>query len=170
VEGVGNFSYLVYPYFINNTMTNTFASCPGIQHHFDQFLICFDHNYKVYYDSCSYSQAMNNPCCAVAIDTCDYFSFVGGIPELPSLSSMNIFPNPSTGKTTLSLDVKQSAEFEIVVWDISGKQILKEMPLGKIPEGKKEVALDLSSFSDGFYLVELKTAEGSVYQKLLLQR
>ncbi|HET6990495.1 MAG TPA: T9SS type A sorting domain-containing protein, partial [Bacteroidia bacterium] len=103
------------------------------------------------------------------VDSCDYSSVGGGINEQSSLSSMNIFPNPSSGKMTVSLDVKKSDHFELVVWDISGKKMIKEMPLGKISEGKKDVELDLSSLTNGFYLVELKTAEGSVFHKLLIE-
>jgi hypothetical protein len=170
VESVGSLSYMAYPYFYNNTMYGSFSSCAGTQHHFDQFLTCFSHSSKVYFDNCAFTMAQNNPCCNSVSDSCDYFSFIGGINELSSLNSMTIFPNPSSGKMTISIDVKHADDFEILVRDISGKKIMKEIPLGKIPEGEKEMEIDLSSFANGFYIVELKTTEGSVYRKLLIQK
>ncbi len=168
IESVGNLNDVLYPYFDNHFMPGYFNSCPGVVHQFQQFMICFDHNYKVYYDTCSLTMSQNNPCCATYSDSCDYYSFLGGIDETSSLSSMDIFPNPSNGKTTVSLDVKQNDNFEIIIHDISGKKILKEIALGKIPEGKKEIELDLSSLANGMYLVECKSENGSVYNKLLI--
>ena len=83
---------------------------------------------------------------------------------------MNLFPNPSSGNTTLSLDVKQKSDFKIVIWDMEGKSIMKEIALGQLDEGDKTIDLDFSSFSNGIYIVELKTTEGSVYNKLLIAK
>ena len=169
VESVGCLSYFIYPFFFNDTNYPTFSSCPGVQHAFPQYLTCFDHNSKVYFDGCAYNFAQNNSWGYSVTDSCDYFSFIGGINELPSLISASVFPNPSSGKTTVSLDVKQAADFEITMRDISGKKILKAISLGKINEGKKEVELDVSSFNDGIYFLEIKSDQGSVYKKIIVQ-
>ena len=76
--------------------------------------------------------------------------------------------NDITEKLLKLLDVE--GDFEIIVRDISGKKIVKEISLGKINEGKKDIELNLSDLTTGFYLVELKTNEGSVYSKLLIQK
>lgn len=167
VESVGCLSYMPYPHFVNQYMFQYFSSCPGTQHIFDQFMTCFNHGTRVYSDSCAYAFAQTANY-TVVIDSCDYFCFLGAINEMSSISSITIFPNPSNSKTTISLDVKQKDEFSILIYDITGKKLLKEIYLGKIPEGKKENDLDLSFLSNGIYLLECKGEKGSVYDKLLI--
>lgn len=170
VEGVGNQNDLLYPYFNNQPDWYSFyTSCPGVQHEFQQFLICFEHQTKVYFDTCAYSTSLSGSF-QVVTDSCDYFSFISAIEEYSSTAAMNIFPNPSSGQSTVSLDVKQKGDFELLVWDVNGKHILKEIDLGSLTEGKKEIELDLSSFSNGIYVVELKTEKGSAYSKLLISK
>ncbi len=168
VESVGSLYNPFYPYCMNSAGSYTFYGCHEFRHDASEFLTCFDHLSKVYYDSCAYHSALADFCFNVQ-DTCDYHDVCGSVPEMQSSVSMTIFPNPSLGKTTLSLDVKQKGNFEIRVWDISGKKMLKDIPLGKIETGKKDVELDLSSLPNGFYLVELKNDGNSVYRKLLIQ-
>jgi len=171
VESMGNYYDAFYPYALYNGPGNfVWWNCnPFFPHDDTQFMSCFDHMSRVYYDSCAYSIAVNDMCFYTQ-DTCNYYDICGSVKEISSLSSMELFPNPSCGKTTISLDVKHADNFEIRVWNISGKEIIKEIPLGTIAAGKKDVELDLSTLSNGIYLVELKTAEGSVYRKLLLER
>lgn len=170
VESMGNY----YDAFYQNANYGSgnfipFASCSEFPHENIQFMTCFDHMSKVYYDSCAYHNAVTNMCFYTQ-DTCNYYDICGSVKEISSVSSMDIFPNPSCGKTTLSLEIKHADDFSVRVWDISGKEMIKEIPLGMLMAGEKKIDLDLSSLSNGFYLVELKTAEGSVYQKLLLER
>lgn len=167
LESVGNYFEVFYP-------VGAFGAGGGgnaaiFPHDNWHYLSCFDHFEKVYYDSCAYHDALLNLCFYVQ-DTCDYGNICGSVHELTSLASITIFPNPSAGKTTIILDVKQKDEFEIIVYDISGKKIVKEISLGKIPEGKKEIELDLSSLTNGFYLVECKSENGSTYGKLLIEK
>jgi hypothetical protein len=169
VESMGNYYDAFYPYsqYAQGNMM-PWWNCTIFPHENIGFMTCFDHMGKVYYDSCAYHEAFMSSCFNT-LDTCDYYDICGGVNEIPSFASMTIFPNPSYGKTTISIDVKRAGDFEIFLRDISGKKIMKEVSLGKISEGQKDVEMDLTSFANGFYIVELKSAEGSVYRKLLIQ-
>jgi hypothetical protein len=168
IESVGCLVNAFYPYSSNISTLNQFSSCYTFEHLAAEFMTCFDHMKKVYYDSCAYHYAQLNSCFYMQ-DTCNYFNICGNVDELTSLSSFTIFPNPSSGKTTLMLDVKQKDELSILVRDVSGKQVQMVIQLGTIAEGKKEVVLDLGALPNGFYLVECKGKHSSVYQKLLIQ-
>ncbi len=169
IESVGNLNDALYPYFENQNGSGWFNSCPGIQHQFFQFMSCFDHLQKIYFDTCAFQTAINFSNCIQYSDSCDYWNICGAVNELSSVSSMNIFPNPSNGKTTISIDVKQSDKFEIIVTDVSGKKIVKEISLGRISEGKKDIELDFSALANGFYLLECRSENGSIFRKLLIE-
>lgn len=170
IESVGNLNDLLYPYFENQSGYGWFNTCPGVEHQFYQFMSCFEHMQKVYYDTCAFQTAITMTNCIQFSDSCNYWNICGSVNELSSLSSFDIFPNPAVEKTTLTLDVKNTDEFRIVVWDISGKRSLKEIPLGKITEGKKNIELDLNGLSGGFYLIECRGGKASAYGKLLIRQ
>ncbi len=169
IEGIGNLEDAFYPYSYNMGSMGWYWNCSQFPHDNWQFMTCFDHDYKVYYDSCARSQAAINGCIYYQ-DTCSYWNICSSIQEYSSLNSLTIFPNPSSGKTMISLDVKHSDNFEIIISNISGKKICEEISLRKIPEGKKEIELDLSSLANGMYLVECRSENGSVYRKLLIEK
>ncbi|HEU4716768.1 MAG TPA: T9SS type A sorting domain-containing protein, partial [Bacteroidia bacterium] len=76
---------------------------------------------------------------------------------------------PSMGKATLRLQVSHADEFEVYVRDVSGRQIIRKISLGRLAEGERDVDLDLSAMENGFYLIEVRSATGSSWQKLILQ-
>ena len=167
IESMGNYYDAFYPYC--QYSMGMYWGCNQFPHDNIQFMTCFDHLGKVYYDSCAYNLAFSNSCFYTA-DTCNYYDICGSVKENAEAASMDIFPNPSSGKSIISFTVNHADNFEIIVHDISGKKIFKEMPLGKMSEGKKDVELDLSSFSNGIYLVELKSDKESSFEKIILQR
>lgn len=79
------------------------------------------------------------------------------------LSDFAIYPNPSNGLFYVELPmISQNAE--ISVHDITGKEIMKVIPESLI------IQLDLSDFSDGFYLVKYKAGETLITKRLDLIR
>lgn len=87
-------------------------------------------------------------------------SMVTGINEL-SAESLNVYPNPSNGSVTLSLDGVET-EATINVLDVAGRVVYTEaVSIGA--SFKKQLNLDVTS---GVYLLELNTKEGRVSKKL----
>jgi hypothetical protein len=81
-------------------------------------------------------------------------------------SSVNIFPNPSSGLTTINFELKNpSQSVQILITDMSGKVISNQTtnPMN-LSSG---FDLDLSGLNSGIYFVNLQ-AEGSVYTAKLL--
>lgn len=168
IESVGCPVNAFYPVAMNNYgYINQFSSCTVYAHDAEEFMTCFDHMSRVYYDSCAYQTALANFCFDVQ-DTCNYHNICGSVEEHASLSSIAAFPNPSNGKITISIDVKQKDDFKIIVWDISGKKVMREIPLGILNEGRKNIELDLSELQSGFYQVECRGEKNAAYTKLLI--
>lgn len=168
VESVGNLNDAFYPYFDNSPGFGAFSSCSGVQYEFTQFMICFDHNYKVYFDNCAYTIAQTDPYVSYT-DSCDYWSFIGAITENYTTAGFDIYPNPSQGKSTIEFEASCENDFDIYVWDIQGKMLAKQIQLGHLREGKNTMQIDLSGLPGGIYVVEIRSAESSAYSKLQLQ-
>ena len=168
IESVGAPINAFYPVCMNFYSAEQYL-CAEFPHEAGEFMTCFDHTAKVYYDSCAYHQALQNSCFQVT-DTCNYHNVCGSVHEISSLLSFDISPNPSPGKCLLSFDVAKKEELSIRVWDISGKKLQKEASLGAVLPGKNEATIDLSALADGIYLVELHAEGNSVYRKIIIRR
>ena len=85
-----------------------------------------------------------------------------GIDEVANDVTFNVFPNPSTGMYTVSLD--NVAEGTMDVFDVTGKKVLTQML-----RGESTITFDLTNFAKGVYVVNLH-ANGRMYsQKIVLE-
>src|ERR1035437_6473922 len=165
IESVGNIGDAVYPYSINLPGC---GFCPNYPGNFCQTMTCFEHTYKIYYDSCSLHDAMNNSCVNF-IDTCHYCEFCGGIPELSSVSSFEVSPTPSNGKINISMTISNPDNLEIYIRDVTGKQAMNKYSLGRLNKGNTNRELDVSNLKSGFYFLECRGNDGSSFRKLIIQ-
>ncbi len=90
-----------------------------------------------------------------------------GIQESQLLSSMNVFPNPSNGQISVSLNMPVAGNFQVRIYDMLGRTIenIKEQnSLGGL------YSVDLSQHANGMYYVELITDQGTATRKVLLDK
>ncbi|MGB3074072.1 MAG: T9SS type A sorting domain-containing protein, partial [Chitinophagales bacterium] len=81
---------------------------------------------------------------------------------------LEIYPNPSSGNSTLHLILTQSSLVTIKIFDVNGKEI--STVLNEIYEaGDHSLPINTTSFAKGIYLVQMISADGIQNQKLLLQ-
>jgi hypothetical protein len=80
-------------------------------------------------------------------------------------SSLNAFPNPTSGKATVTFNATDNGKYQLRVSDLLGKVIIEEM----IPavEGFNMKEIDLQGVTRGLYLVTLRT-EGKQAETLRL--
>jgi hypothetical protein len=85
-----------------------------------------------------------------------------GVSEQPAaFSSVNLFPNPAnSGSTVLSYSLAQNSDVTIDIYNTLGEKV-KSIASKNELTGKHEVALDLSSFSNGVYFISLVAGESS---------
>ena len=174
VEGLGNLGDVIYPNGQNFGFGNFgFGNCPGYQYGFEQWVSCFEHQQKVYFDSCMYASVAQYSHIAdgpwTVIDSCDYFGAGGGIQKLSSLSSFNTYPNPANNQVTVQLNVEQNASFNIYLRNLEGKLLENHLDMGRLNPGQHSASLNLSGISPGFYLVECRTEAGALYSKVVVQ-
>ncbi len=89
-------------------------------------------------------------------------SLIGNLPEntIP-LSSLKIYPNPTSGKILIDLEKKEVDNFEIGLYDMSGKLLFFDK-LSAI----KNYELDMSSFAIGLYQIKVVFGETTIVSKV----
>lgn len=167
VESVGALTDAFYTVSMNTPSSGWFWNCSPSPHDCIQFMTCFDHQSKVYYDSCAWNEALMNGCIFIQ-DTCNYWNICGLVNEISQLNDFSVYPNPSAGSMTISLVMNRKSNLNLIIHNMTGEQTIREIALGAIPDGKTERQIDLSELPDGFYLAEIRSAEGSAFRKLLI--
>lgn len=81
-------------------------------------------------------------------------------------SSWKIYPNPTSDKIMLSNNFYSGGKTILIVSDVMGKELFRKT----IAESTSlNTELDLSSFSAGTYLLQIKSQEGNYYSKIIKQ-
>jgi len=148
IEGIGNLGDLVYPYSVNfgGELFNMIG-CPGFPHDFDQFLTCFEHADKVYFDSCAYQIAVDNWCFNVQ-DSCNYWNICGDVDELSRENEILIYPNPAKDYIEIITSLKIE---EANIFDAIGNTIFSIQP-----KNTQYKNFDVSMLECGIYFVEIR--------------
>ncbi|MEO6167515.1 MAG: YCF48-related protein [Chitinophagales bacterium] len=85
-------------------------------------------------------------------------------PEI-SAGTLSLFPNPADDQTMLSFPVPGEESAIIRIVDINGK-ICKQIAETNLSKGMNQIQLDLSSLSQGVYVISILTAHGLLRKKL----
>ena len=160
VESVGDLADVLYP----NTWIGTCS--------YSYYVVCFEHNYHVYFDTAAYLNAVNGNynCEYEVIDSCEFSGGCGGINELRALGSFTVYPVPAADNVTFALDVTQDATFDIYIKDVEGCDVGKHMGLGNLSPGTYKRQLSVENLNPGLYFIECRSGSGSLYSKMLVQR
>lgn len=76
-----------------------------------------------------------------------------GVKELFNEDNINIYPNPSSDKITVSLNDNSYSEVIIKCFDLLGKEVLSISTFNKVTQ------IDVSSFSKGLYFIQLQSKQ-----------
>jgi hypothetical protein len=98
------------------------------------------------------------------------FIDISGIddPEMNAYGLTN-YPNPFTGKTTVSYTLKQDSDVELIVFDTFGKKV-KELVNQSQNPGDYKVELDGSDLENGIYFYQFRSGGQSVTKKMILSK
>lgn len=84
------------------------------------------------------------------------------------LSSINVYPNPSSANTNVEFDLTNTSIVNVTLTDLTGKLISQPVN-GEMTEGNHKVSLDLSNVQAGVYLVEITVNGVSKIEKLIVE-
>jgi hypothetical protein len=96
-------------------------------------------------------------------------SFTTGCREegLSTGDNFTVYPNPAHDKVTVSIYVKETAQFNIKLRDLSGRVILSEDHDGSA--GTNSYEMELKNFAKGIYMLEVQTATESWKTKVIIE-
>ncbi len=90
-----------------------------------------------------------------------------GINETSEAISLEIFPNPSSGKFNVNIKADELNNAELKVIDIVGKVIYEQTNLSI--QGSQAINIDLRDRPNGIYFVQIKNENYSVSKKVFLK-
>jgi len=82
-------------------------------------------------------------------------------------NQIRVFPNPTSGKFTLDVDLVGENEVSIGIVDLTGKMILNTKNSGL---SNTVIEMDLSEFSNGVYYLKIELEGEVVMKKIVLER
>ncbi len=86
--------------------------------------------------------------------------------EIPALSNMQLFPNPTSDMITLTYQSNDANNVNLVVTDVSGKVVINQV-MGT-QSGDQKTRVDLSDVQAGIYLVHLITDGVKLSEKVVV--
>ena len=89
--------------------------------------------------------------------------------ETNSLSSFNVFPNPSSGLLQISYTLNENTNTSVRIKDLNGKIVL-ENQYGNQKSGMYSEKIDLSNLSNGVYLYEIAADNNLSQGKIVLTK
>lgn len=84
------------------------------------------------------------------------------------LSSVNVYPNPSSANTNVEFELANNSNVTITLTDLTGKLISQPVN-GEMTEGNHKVAINLANIQAGVYLVEITIDGASKIEKLIVE-
>jgi hypothetical protein len=78
----------------------------------------------------------------------------------------NVYPNPSTGETSIDYTLANAVVVNLNVTDLTGK-VIYTINEGTVAEGTHAVSFDAANFANGVYYVTLTAGESVVTQKFI---
>jgi len=88
-------------------------------------------------------------------------ALVIGIADTPTNSTLNIYPNPTTGMLHLEFSDVSDGAVEIELFNIVGERVLSKS------SKSNDLLVDLSKFNTGVYFLKAITSDGVLTHKIL---
>ncbi|MFC2130814.1 T9SS type A sorting domain-containing protein [Bacteroidota bacterium] len=100
-----------------------------------------------------------------------YYAFVNtaSVNEYSTISKVNIFPQPSNGKSTLIFTLPKISNISIKLYNTLGIE-LKTIADGYFNEGENSISIDVSGLADGVYLVAINYNGKTVVEKMVVRK
>src|SRR5690606_23019616 len=86
-----------------------------------------------------------------------------------ALALPGAYPNPSTGRTTITYDVPKAAAVRLAVYDALGREVAVLVD-GEVEAGRHEASLDAATLAPGVYLVRLSAGAFTATRRVTVVR
>ncbi|MBA3663974.1 MAG: Omp28-related outer membrane protein [Bacteroidetes bacterium] len=86
-----------------------------------------------------------------------------------NINAVNIYPNPTAGTTNLSVDLRQNESVSVSVLNAIGQEVYT-LKSANYNAGVNTISFNTENWAAGVYFVNVATANGSVKQKLTVNK
>ncbi len=90
-----------------------------------------------------------------------------GITDLYKPEITGIYPNPTSGNTSIDFELSENENVKIELLDITGRSIITLMN-GSLNAGQHHITFDASNLSSGVWFINISTPTSSVTKKLFV--
>jgi hypothetical protein len=110
----------------------------------------------------------NNDIIYLEIDTVGLFGSNVSINDINNSAKFTVYPNPANDYTSITIAVDKTEKVTLTIVDLLGKEISKEEKV--LFSGKTTERLDVSSFQNGVYFINLQVGNNITTQKLVITK
>jgi len=162
IESIGAKHFPVSQSIVTTMLNNGInPACPKIQ--YSNFVTCkFTDGVKYYQDSCALNYAQTHPSQGYIYfgNDCEFYSFAGKVKNLSFLSTLELFPNPtSTNDITIKFTAAYYKPIELSIYNALGQKVFSDMI--NITESTNEIKLDDLKLQQGLYSLHMKSEDES---------
>jgi hypothetical protein len=94
---------------------------------------------------------------------------ITGIDDSPvNASTVSIYPNPATSQVSVSFELTSKDNVTVEVIDLTGK-VVKSVTLGVRDSGNYNEKIGVNDLSSGLYMINIRTANGNISRKLMVE-
>jgi uncharacterized repeat protein (TIGR01451 family) len=97
----------------------------------------------------------------------EYSNVIGIEVNRPTTNSIALYPNPSTGITSLDINVSKEDNVNVSIYDVHGKLIKANLISEELSAGAHQKVLDLTDMPAGVYTISVKIGNTLTNKKLI---
>ncbi|MEA3503858.1 MAG: Omp28-related outer membrane protein [Bacteroidota bacterium] len=98
-----------------------------------------------------------------------FFTHSGtGIDNIASTTTINIFPNPAKEEATLNINLAESANVAVTVFDVYGRKI-SEYNQGELSTGNHAIMLNTGNYNSGLFFIKININGNELLQRLIVE-
>lgn len=91
-----------------------------------------------------------------------------GMSEHQLAEYVSVFPNPSNGDFTMNVNIPNITSADMIIYNALGEAVLEKKIA--IPSGGNNVDVDMNNQPEGMYLIKMKTTEGTITKKIVINK
>ncbi|MBA2612487.1 MAG: T9SS type A sorting domain-containing protein [Bacteroidetes bacterium] len=167
IESIGSTFHALYNYNFNGYGGCQFQWASGpCKHLWELGLACKSDKKSKKYQSCTVSLVNS---CIPHYDSCNYGNVCSGIRTYKLNKDVSIYPNPTSNKLVLTINLAATETLNIKVYDITGKELLSYKNV-TFNEGENTYELNTSGLDNGVYSIVLENQSFKNSYPIVIQK
>lgn len=90
-------------------------------------------------------------------------------PKLATPTEFSVYPNPSSGKTTFSIQLAEESRLSLRIMDMNGRIVANPISDKLSPAGEENLTFPVKDLANGVYICELRAGDQVFTKKLVVQ-